>query len=92
MARIIFAASALLVFSLQPAAAYEPPWCAVISLGQAACIGTAGTALLKNACRMCCRAIVAGAIRTRTLSGNPSRPGLRSGARARSKSHSAAVL
>ena len=33
MARIIFAASALLVLSLQPAAAYEPPWCAVISLG-----------------------------------------------------------
>jgi uncharacterized protein DUF3551 len=37
MVRMIFAAvptiAAILVFGLQPAAAYEAPWCAVISMG-----------------------------------------------------------
>jgi uncharacterized protein DUF3551 len=37
MVRMIFAAvatvAAALVFGLQPAAAYEAPWCAVISMG-----------------------------------------------------------
>ena len=70
MTRIIFAPAALafLTFCLQPAAAvyYEAPWCAVLGMGKGV-YGIANISLSKHVGRMCWRAIVGGAIQTRTL-------------------------
>jgi hypothetical protein len=59
---------AVVGFGLQPARAYEAPWCAVISKGTGSVYWDCQFARSKNADRMCWQAIVAGAIRTRTSS------------------------
>ena len=67
---VAIAAFAGAFFGLQPAQAYQAPWCAVIQLAEAVHIGTANIARSKIATAEAIfwEAIVASAMRARTMS------------------------
>jgi hypothetical protein len=66
MTRTLAASAALttLILYLQPAAAAEPPWCAVIQNSTESVTETANMIRLNNAGGLCWQAIAAGAMRT----------------------------